>query len=172
MKSRMRALLLLAMIGVVGSMVMAAVLRLEVYVVGLDEVTIDSQYGGNWEPLGTLIVVTDSNAIIEVTVSGVAIMDYYDKLYIGFGNDSANRVNAATAATTGQTNANLDTVLIVAGGTHRTGKRRVAFSVSYWDSLAALTDTFYVNMAVGGSTGGEKVDLEDVFFSVQLHHKP
>ena len=165
-----KRLLFIAVLSIMATMVMGAA-RYEMVFKSVGEVTIDSQIGGNWEPVDSLVAVFDSASNATITVSGVALMDAWDKLYFGLGNDSANRVDSATSATTGQTNANLDTVLIT-GDPSSHGQLRVPFSVTYIASFTAVTDTIYLNMAIGGSGGPEKVQLEDVFFVLDMGGKP
>lgn len=166
-----KRLLYLTALSVISVMLMGAA-RYEMVFKNVGDVTIDSQIGGNWEPVDSLVAVFDSASNATIIVTGIALMDAWDKLYVGFGNDSANRVDSATSATTGQTNANLDTVLVAAGGMAAGGKRRVPFSVTYVASFTAVTDTFYLNVATGGSSSPEKVQLEDVFFVLEMGGKP
>ena len=155
--ARMVLLLVLAVI-----MIAAAPVNRNYYV-DVGEVTIDSQYSGNWEPVDSLVVVTSDSGTILVTISGTAVLDPWDKLYIGLGNDSANRVDSATSATTGQVNPNLDTVLMRPDD-RQIGKAYVPFSVTIPVDNDGATDTLYLNMATGGSSSSEKVYIEDLFF--------
>lgn len=129
------------------------------------DITIDSQHTGGWECVDSLYLSIDDTSGNVLTITGVALLKAGSKLYIGFGNDSANRVDSATGATTGFTNSNLDTVLIEAPKSWRGGQARVAFSVRHvyvYTSQTDVQDTFYFNAACGGSDSWDYVKLEDV----------
>ena len=140
------------------------------YFVSPSDFTVDSAIGGNWEPAATVIAQRSDSATTMLEVSGVAVMDPGERLYVGFGNDSLNRVDEATGGTTGQTHTNLDTFLIEAPATGRGIKMRIPFTFKYALTTkdAGSTDTFYVNMAVGGTAVPEKVAIEDLIFHVEV----
>lgn len=125
---------------------------------------VDSQYTGNWEAICTLFVTNSDTAEITLTVTGVALMGQREKLYIGFGNDSANRVDAATAATTGQTNSNLDTIIFETPLYGAGGMASVSFMARFvYYAVAGVLDTFYVNAATGDKS--KSIELNDVVFT-------
>ncbi|MEW6110621.1 MAG: hypothetical protein AB1664_00700 [Thermodesulfobacteriota bacterium] len=134
-----------------------------------DTIVVDSQWTGNWEPVDSLVIArTDSGGFL-ITVTGMVQLDPYDVLYIGLGNDSANRVSAATAATTGQTNTNLDTAVFFGPG-YRNRPAWSAFVLQYYyEGNGALTDTVYVNAACAGS--GQPVRIEDLVVSAAVTDK-
>ena len=137
------------------------------------DLTVDSQFSGGGEVVDSIIVAAiemlSDSTLFSIRVTGVAVMDGYDKLYIGFGNDSANRVDSATGASTGYTNSNLDTFLIVPPF-RATNKMRVPFAFSFMHPLdsVAVTDTFYLNAYCGGSSTYESVPIEDVVFTIEV----
>jgi hypothetical protein len=111
--------------------------------------TVDSQYTGNWDPIDSFVIVKDTAGTCIYEVSGDVKLYAYDVLYINLGNDSANRVSAATAATTGQTNENAVDTFIVGGFIDIPAPIWLPFRAIVLDSAAACTDTFYINMATG-----------------------
>lgn len=145
----------------------------KMFYVSPSDMTIDSQFSGGGEPVDSLIVTTiemlSDSTLLSIRATGIAVMDYWDKLYLGFGNDSANRVDSATGASTGYTNSNLDTFLIHPH-LNGVGKMRVPFAISFMHPLdsVAVTDTFYLNAYTGGSSVFESVSLEDVVFTIEV----
>lgn len=139
-----------------------------------DTATVDSVYSGGWDCVDSLIIASGAaDTIIELTFSGVALFDPGDRLYIGFGNDSANRVDSATGATTGYTNSNLDTIEFRYPRPAGYGKCELPFIAKYFLSMAAsTTDTIYFNAACWGSSHIEQVELKDVVVSAVTHLKP
>lgn len=134
-----------------------------------DTVVVDSQWTGNWKPVDSLYVSrTDSGGFL-ITVTGMVQLDPYDVLYIGLGNDSANRVSAALAATTGQTNTNLDTAVFFGPG-YRARPAWSAFVLQYYfEGNGAVTDTIYVNAACGGRN--QPIRIEDLVVSAAVTDK-
>lgn len=122
-----------------------------------DTVTVDSQYTGNWDPVDSFVVVRDTAGTQFYEVSGMVQLGAYDWLYMNIGNDSANRVDSATSATTGQTNENGADTCIIGGFTDLVQKVWLHFSCIRPDSGAAATDTFYINMATGMSNKPIKI---------------
>ncbi len=123
---------------------------------------VDSQYTGNWDVVDSFVIVYDTVGRYVFTVTGVAKLTSRDILYVGLGNDSANRVSAATAATTGQTHTNLDT-MIFGGFIDQSNPIYLPFTYIYTCSIStAATDTIYLNMATGQS--GKPITLYDVLF--------
>jgi len=139
-----------------------------------DTATVDSVYHGGWDCIDSLIIVSGAaDTIIELTITGVASFDPGDRLFVGFGNDSANRVDAATAVTTGYANANLDTLEFRYPRPGGYGKAQFPFAAKYFLSLAAsTTDTVYFNVACWGSSYFEQVELNDVVVSAVTHLTP
>lgn len=131
-----------------------------------DTVVVDSQWTGNWDPIDSLIIArTDSGGFL-IEVSGWATLGPLDVLYLGLGNDSANRVSAATAATTGQTHTNLDTAMFNATGYRNQPARIPILLRHYFEGTGAVTDTIYVNAAIKGS--GQAVRIEDLVVSARV----
>ena len=162
----MKRIVFLLMLGVVAALLIGAAATTNVHYLGVADRTIDSQHTGNWELIGQVICVSSDTAVRIMELSAVALMDPWDVLYVGFGNDSANRVDSATSATTGQTNSNLDT-LQFQFPLPRHGKARIPICARYIDSVAgATTDTVFFNLACGGSSGVNFVHLEDIWLSV------
>lgn len=113
----------------------------------------------------TMAVLTNENAItmddsayIVATLTGIAVMDPYDKLYIGFRDAGTNDSVV------------LDTFL-VQPPYGANGTARIPFMIRYIDSLISQSDatvTLSVNAACGGSSGGEAVQLENLIFTMQI----
>jgi hypothetical protein len=131
------------------------------YLTDVGEKTIDSQYTGNWEPAESLVVVRSDSGYILVHLVGIAVLEPNEALYVGLGDDSANRVNAATAATIGQTHTNLDTFYF-APDPAGTNEAQVSINCVWLQaySAGAKTDTFYLNMATNSSAS--HVSVKDV----------
>lgn len=134
-----------------------------------DTIVVDSQHTGNWEPIDSLVVArTDSGGFL-ITVTGWANLGPGDVLYLGLGNDSANRVDSATSATTGQTNTNLDTATFSNVG-YRNTRAKTAFVLQYYfEGNGAVTDTVYVNAAVAGTK--QPIRIEDLVVSAAVSDK-
>ncbi len=145
--------------------VMAAAPTFQPYYHHAGDVVIDSNTNSNWQPVGTLFVTATDSAYATLTVTGTAHMNPWERMYLGFGSDSANRVDSATSATTGQTNSNIDTNLVRLHPTVQ-GDIYLPFTWQYVVSMDAATDTFFLNIATGG--GGEHIELFDLVFSAQI----
>lgn len=145
-----------------------------VYRDAVDTATVDSVYHGGWDCLDSLIIASGTaDTIMEITITGVGLFDPGDRLFLGFGNDSANRVDSATGATTGFANANLDTLEFRHPRPGGYGKAKLPFAAKYILSMAAsTTDTIYFNVACWGSSYIEQVEVEDVVVSVVTHLEP
>lgn len=136
-------------------------------------VVVDSVYGGNWDPIDSIVGVFADSCRYQVSVRGIVELTAIEPVcYIGFGNDSANRVDSAHSATTGQTNTNIDTFLVGFPEGFPSGMHRIYLPFgpfTYTCSTAvALTDTFYLNAAVRNKGG--KATIRDLQLEVmQLH---
>ncbi len=123
---------------------------------------VDSQATDNWDVVDSFVIVYDTVGRYVFTVTGVAKLTSRDILYVALGNDSANRVSAATAATTGQVFPNLDT-MVFGGFIDQSNPIFLPFTYIYTCSIStAATDTIYINMATGQS--GKPITLYDVLF--------
>ena len=132
-------------------------------------VDVDWKIDSVWEIIDSFVVAADDTAAVLITITGTAILDYNDKLYIG--------LSSAVAGATIASLPNLDT-FILAPKFERGAQRRVAFSYGFQgaDSLAghgfpsgADTDTFYFVAACGGSTNKEAVVIEDLVMTMFLY---
>ena len=130
------------------------------------DATVDSQWTGGWNTVDSIYLTIDDTSYTILTISGVAIMNPGDALYIGFGNDSANRVSGADVTA----NSNLDTALIIMPlQVH--GTQKVPFCIRYtylYESQTDIEDTFYFNAASRGSESWDQVQLEDVVVSGEV----
>lgn len=132
----------------------SAVCKGKVYLgaVSPDTLTVTAQYSGAKKIADSIIAVySDTGGIGEIIVSGFAKLNPGSKLYVGIGNTYANH----------------DTSLLVLDTIVYPGKLRgsvtLPFSIRYFDNtLTAVTDTFYVNFAIGGSTPSEYVFLSSL----------
>lgn len=169
-----KRLVLLAVILAIPLIVMAAAPLHNGYGVAVNLDTIVNEYGSGttgWDSVTNLIYTATDTCQILVTVTGVAVFDPMEALYIGFGSDSANRVDSATAATTGRTNSNLDTFLVQPDIRNR-AKVRQPFTARYTTTYASQTDlddTIFVNMATASIE--RKVEVEDLVFTIQIFDK-
>ena len=147
-------------------LLMAAAPTFQSYYSSAGDVVIDSSTGNNWEVVDSLIVTASDSAYATIKVTGTALMNPYDRMYLGFGNDSANRVDSATSATTGQTNSNIDTNLVKL---HPTIQGAV-YLPFIWEEIVSMdasqVDTFYLNIATGSD--GSKISLFNVMMSAEI----
>lgn len=126
--------------------------------------TTDYVHDGTWKCLDSMIVVASDSAATIISISGVAVMDPIDQLWIGLGNDSANQITATNTAP----NSNLDTFKVTRDYTGK-NQARVPFCFRYVNKTnGANTDTFFWNAAVGGTGDVEGVSLEDVVVSASV----
>jgi len=127
-----------------------------------DTITIDSEYtDARWEVIDEVDIAFTDSAYAVVTVSGVATLDPGDRLYLGFGRCNAD---AEIDSTWFMDTCMVDTFIVELPVDIRWHKR-VPFSFQYIDSILSQTDsTRYIKVvgAVGGSTHGEKVFLENL----------
>lgn len=136
------------------------------YVGTVNSVTVDNQHTATaWDLVDSMIVVSDSAGAAIISLSGVAVMDPGDKLYVSFTN------SAYTAAPV------LDT-FILDPKVPFMGSQRFPFYFEYLlnDStvsdirkLAGATDTIYAVAAAGGGGITEAVTLEDVVFEIIIN---
>jgi hypothetical protein len=138
------------------------------YSSALNSVTINNQYTGAWDTVGSVITVHTDTCYEYFTVTGTAVMGPNDKLYVAIGNDSCNRVSATDLSP----HNNLDTIGILGPFRGQIGETRHSFCYQYrWTSTSTqtdITDTFYVNAACGGSSASEAVALENVLVAVAV----
>ena len=123
------------------------------------DVEVDSQFTANWEYVDSIIGVKTDTCYTLYTVSGVAILNPGEKLYVGL-LDGGGDDDAAAG----------DTLIIACDMTQR-GTVRVPFSFSYQDSLisqSSTSDTIYLTVAVGGSAATEKVTIEHLWFELRI----
>lgn len=117
---------------------------------------IDSAYSADqWELMDSIIIIKSDSANTLYTMSGIAVLDINDRLFLGFDDGG------------GAGGLPLDTA-IVSNFQNTAGPTRVPFYFSYIDSLRSQTDandTIYFYMAVGGTGNSEKVTVEDVFLT-------
>lgn len=168
----MKKLLILSALLAVPLLVMAAAPTFDTYSKDCGDKTIDSQWTGNWEPADSLVISVSDSAWVVVTVTGQVWLDPYETFYLGLGNDSANRVDSATSATTGQTHTNLDTCIIkLPRDVQNTAYVPFAFSyrLSAGATGGAVTDTLYLNAATGGSD--QKIYLKDVVIQATIGNR-
>jgi hypothetical protein len=167
MRLRIREFVVVLAICALAALCFAAAPALSRYASSQNSVTIDAQHTGAWDTVASVIMVHTDTCYGLMLVTGIAVMDPVDKLYLGLGNDSANRTSATNLAP----NNNLDTCTIGPFKGLR-GKSRIPFSWQYrWTSTNTttdITDTVYVNAACGGSSGIEAVELEDVMISIDI----
>ena len=115
----------------------------------------------------SLIDVCSDTGVFVLMVSGCVVMEQNQTVYIGFGNDSANRVDSATGATTGIAFSNLDTLTIKSPDNMEGSMTIPFFFYETVNTLVALTDTFYLNAATGSAS--YTVTLQDVKFTCDIH---
>ena len=120
---------------------------------------IDSQWTGTWEYIDSIIVVITDTGYSLCTISGVAALNPGEKLYVGLLNGGGDPTTAAS-----------DTLVVACDITQR-GMVKMPFTFSIKDSTINqndVTDTVYVTAAVGGSTAGEKVTIENMWFELRI----
>ena len=126
--------------------------------------TVDAQQTGGWDIVDSLIIVCSDSAATIITVSGTAILDPGDKLYLGMGNDSANMTSAANL--TAYSNLIKDSIIYPKNAR---GSIQMPFTFRYVNTTnGANTDTLYFNAACGGSTVWEYVYLRKVYITAMV----
>ena len=141
-------------VAVLPLLVMAAPPTFQNYASETGDVTIDSQWTGNWELADSLIITASDTAYVLLRVTGTAYMNPWERLYLGFGNDSANAV------------ANLDTNLVKL---HSSIKGGIYYPFVFEDMVpmdADQVDTFYLNMSTGSDQ--EHVEVYNLMFSAGI----
>ena len=124
-----------------------------------DTLTVDSQHSVVWEYIDSMIIAITDTCYTVYTVSGTAILDPGNVLYIGIKDGAGDPAAAA------------DDTLIVRAGTTWPGKSYIPFSFIYLDSSITqsdVADTIYVTAAVGGSTAYERVMIDNLYFTGQV----
>lgn len=125
-----------------------------------DTMTIDSQHSVNWEYIDSMVIAKTDTCYTVYTVSGVAILDPGDVLYIGIKDGEGDYDAAAD-----------DTLIVRAHRWPPGGKSYVPFSFIYLDSLISQTDasdTIYVTAAVKGSAAWETVMIDNLHFTCEV----
>lgn len=117
--------------------------------------------------IDSLIDVCSDTGVFVLMVQGYVILRENQVVYLGLGNDSANRVDSATSATTGVAFSNLDTLTMKAPDNMEGSIWMPFFLFETVNTLVALTDTFYFNAATGSNT--YTVELRDVKFTCDIH---
>lgn len=124
-----------------------------------DTVTVTQQWTGKWQPLGGPYIYTETDTCYAVTtVSGIATMDPGDKLYIGA---RIIKTNDSVVVDT----------FIFSTPPGITGSWRQPFVFQYLDTLDSQTDdidSLFINAACGGSTGAERIFLENVYINTAI----
>jgi len=125
-----------------------------------DTMTIDSQHSVNWEYVDSMVIAKTDTCYTVYTVSGTAILDPGDVLYIGIKDGEGDYDAAAD-----------DTLVVRAHRWPPGGKSYVPFSFIYLDSLISQTDasdTIYVTGAVKGSATWETVMIDNLHFTCEV----
>lgn len=155
----MKKLVLLFMLAIATSLLWAAAPSINNWSVKIDSVTVDSQFTDDaWELLDTIIIIKDDTCNTLYTITGLAVLDPYDKLYVGFGDGYAGD------------SASVDTFIFEPDKRNR-HTIKMPFIATYLDSLRHQTDandTIYFRVAVGGASQGEKIMLENVILSAEV----
>lgn len=113
--------------------------------------------------LDSIVPVASDSANVLITISGIAVLSANDRLYIGLGHDSANRVSATDLGTMND----LDTFLVQAPSYIR-NQGRFPFSFQYGKANnGALTDTLYVNAWL--NQAGGYIAIEDMVVTAQVN---
>jgi len=158
-----KKLIVLVLVGLMSMSIMAAAPAINEWAKFLGaSVTIDSQWTvtTQWELLDSIIVIKTDTCYTIYTMSGVAVLNENDRLYLGFDDGG------------GAAGLPVDT-FIVDGykPVSLSGLVRVPFTIKYVDSLVSQTDandTIYFYAAAGGSTSMEKVEIEDCVLTAEV----
>lgn len=127
-----------------------------------DTCTVNIQHtASTWKPVSTtpMIYTMTDTCFAVATVSGYAVLDPGDKLYIGIRNAAGG--NDSVVVDTFQFNAD----------ENQHGQVLLPFTIMYIDSMDSQTDdtdTLFVNAACGGSSVSEYVQLKNVYGSVVI----
>ena len=127
-------------------------------------VVVDSTFDGTyWEILGDGIVwVTTDVGTVLFNISGVALMDPGDKLWLGMGGDTVAGTTALFA------HHNTKDSMLIKHQLHNKGPIYIPFSFSVVMDTIAATDTAYFLAACGGSGGADPVTLYNVVTTVNV----
>lgn len=136
----------------------------EGYMRSVGTVTVDSTFDGTyWEILGDGIVwVTTQVGTVTFNISGVALMDPGDKLWLGFGGDTVAGTSAAFA------HHNTKDSMLIKHELWNKGRAYIPFSFSTVMDTIAATDTAYFLAACGGDGMLDPVQLYNVITSVTV----
>lgn len=148
MKRLTLAIALTALLLLVGTTAFAAAPTVNFYNSATGDVTITAQHTGTWANLDSLIVTASDTAALLMEVSGIAVFDPADRLYLSSSNGGV------------LTAADHDTLIVQASARQRL-QSRVSFTYRHVLGLLAVTDTIYFSAAAGGGGIGSIV-LEDV----------
>ena len=98
----------------------------------IDTIKSTYQYGGTWKKVDSLVIVADQAASLTMSMGGILVMDPGQTAYLAFAR-------AAGAAT------KLDTLKIIAPTVRAgIGPVYVPFSLPYYKTMTAVTDTVFV----------------------------
>ena len=154
----MKKVLIGLLVVAIGAAVYAAAPLGRNFYTNTGDVTVSAQYTGTWAMQDSLIVVASDSASTIVTISGIALMDPGDALYLGLQDDSAGSGTVPT----------LDTFLIVYSLAEK-ARGYVPFSFQYVKvNNAALTDTLFFRAACGGSGQNERVSIQDLVITANV----
>ena len=156
MKNLKTILLAAYIVACAGLVAWSAVTATRTWVSETGAVALTTQHSATtWAIIDSCIITcTDSSATIA-TLSGIAVLDPSDALYLGFTNTTGGTVP-------------LDT-FVIEGITFSRGQTRVPFTVRHvFDTTEAVTDTIYVFGAVGGGGIGEAVALENALLTAAV----
>lgn len=161
----MKRLLVLAALLGVAAIVYAAAPAPHNLVQATGDITISTSYtaSAGWAVKDSIVIVASDSARSRITVTGTAVLEANQKLYVGFGADSANRISATDL----RANSDLDTFFIAAPSGIRTAMR-MPFAFTYnKTNNGALTDTIYFNFAAGDAA--RPIEIEDLVISVDVN---
>lgn len=150
---------LLVLVVAAGYFMGAASMFGKVYTAQRDTLTVDAQYSASAWDSGTYVAAVGlDSACFSVCVTFNAELDPYERLYVGFDDDTvAGAVTVPDMCT-----------LIVAPPLDMKNKHTASFTLRDRDMTpngnTAQTDTFFVLFATGG--GGQKIPVTDIVFDV------
>lgn len=158
-----RAILVICAFVALGVGVYAAAPSFAGYAGPVTDATVTTQHSAStWQPVATDIIYTMTDTCYSIaTLTGIAEMDPWDKLYIGIRADGAN-------------DSVCNDTFIVAPPPGGKGKQYVPFTITYIDSILSQTDdtdTLHVNAAVKGTGDGESVTLTNMYFHIHITDK-
>ena len=134
------------------------------YAIAIGNVTLDSAFDVAWEIIDSMIITAPETASISFTVSGIARLDPGDVFWLGFTDIRGSLLGDSLSVSASR---NMDSVRIQGLGRWARGRMDLPFSFTTVDTInRAITDTFFLMGAAGGSANIDEVELRRVVLEI------